>query len=186
MEEMETHPNPFGKPTEMRHSQKTSLAMGEYPQGILANIQKWDIDTFHYQRTADIGRVSVNPESLHQIASQLREPPYAERHVRWCERSENESRKKTTSFSSYSIIRTPDGVRFQIFNSQRGKFPFGSPSPPEYFPWKDRALPCSHVPFGLCPRLILLFHVLILRDLWPVRGYFLNTSDGIIVKVNVS
>ena len=103
MEEMETHPNPFGKPTEMRHSQKTSLAMGEYPQGILANIQKWDIDTFHYQRTADIGRVSVNPESLHQIASQLREPPYAERHVWWCERSENESRKKTTSFSSYSI-----------------------------------------------------------------------------------
>ena len=104
MEELETHPNPFGKPTEMRHSQKTSLAMGEYPQGILANIQKWDIDAFHYQRTADIGRVSVNPESLHQIASQLREPPYAERHVRWCERSENESRKKTTSFSSYSII----------------------------------------------------------------------------------
>ena len=100
MEEMETHPNPFGKPTEMRHSQKTSLAMGEYPQGILANIQKWDIDTFHYQRTADIGRVSV---TLHQIASQLREPPYAERHVWWCERSENESRKKTTSFSSYSI-----------------------------------------------------------------------------------
>ena len=110
MEEMETHPNPFGKPTEMRHSQKTSLAMGEYPQGILANIQKWDIDTFHYQRTADIGRVSVNPESLHQIASQLREPPYAERHVRWCERSENESRKKTTSFSSYSIdMRYFDG-----------------------------------------------------------------------------
>ena len=104
MEEMETRPNPFGKPAEMRHSQKTSLAMGEYPQGILANIQKWDIDTFHYQRTADIGRVSVNPESLHQIASQLREPPYAERHVRWCERSENESRKKTTSFSSYSIV----------------------------------------------------------------------------------
>ena len=31
------------------------------------------------------------------------EPPYAEPHVRWCERSENESRKKTTSFSSYSI-----------------------------------------------------------------------------------
>ena len=32
-----------------------------------------------------------------------KEPPYAEPHVRWCERSENESRKKTTSFSSYSI-----------------------------------------------------------------------------------
>ncbi len=28
----------------------------------------------------------------------------AEPHVRWCERSENESRKKTTSFSSYSIV----------------------------------------------------------------------------------
>ena len=32
------------------------------------------------------------------------EPPYAEPHVRWCERSENESRKKTISFSSYSIV----------------------------------------------------------------------------------
>ena len=32
------------------------------------------------------------------------EPPYAEPHVRWCERSENESRKKTTSFSSYSMF----------------------------------------------------------------------------------
>ena len=35
--------------------------------------------------------------------TQDKEPPYAEPHVRWCERSENESRKKTTSFSSYSI-----------------------------------------------------------------------------------
>ena len=33
MEEMETHPNPFGKPTEMRHSQKTSLAMGDTRKG---------------------------------------------------------------------------------------------------------------------------------------------------------
>ena len=35
--------------------------------------------------------------------TQDKEPPYAEPHVRWCERSENESRKETTSFSSYSI-----------------------------------------------------------------------------------
>ena len=120
MEEMETRPNPFGKPAEMRHSQKTSLAMGEYPQGILANIQKWDIDTFHYQRTADIGRVSVNPEPLHQIASQLREPPYAERHVRWCERSENESRKKTTSFSFYSICFLMKNTRLYILGCKVG------------------------------------------------------------------
>ena len=33
------------------------------------------------------------------------EPPYAEPHVRWCGRSENESRRNPTSFSSYSIIR---------------------------------------------------------------------------------
>ena len=60
MEELETHPNPFGKPTEMRHSQKTSLAMGEYPQGILANIQKWDIDTFHYnERLISAGYPSI-------------------------------------------------------------------------------------------------------------------------------
>ena len=26
----------------------------------------------------------------------IKEPPYAERHVRWCERSENNSRRKTT------------------------------------------------------------------------------------------
>ena len=37
--------------------------------------------------------------------TQDKEPPYAEPHVRWCERSENESRKKTTSFSSYSIVK---------------------------------------------------------------------------------
>ena len=36
--------------------------------------------------------------------TQDKEPPYAEPHVRWCERSENESRKKTTSFSSYLIV----------------------------------------------------------------------------------
>ena len=33
--------------------------------------------------------------------------------------------QKSDSPSFYS---TPDGIRFQIFNSQRGKFPFGSPS----------------------------------------------------------
>ena len=32
---------------------------------------------------------------LCQIALNNEELPYAERHVRWCERSENESRKKT-------------------------------------------------------------------------------------------
>ena len=86
---------------------------------ILANIQQLDIDTFHYQRTADIGRVSVNPESLHQVASQLREPPYAERHVRWCERSENESRKKTTSFSSYSIEKMEMNIKNIFYHFQK-------------------------------------------------------------------
>ena len=41
--------------------------------------------------------------------TQDKEPPYAEPHVRWCERSENESRKKTTSFSSYSILWGREG-----------------------------------------------------------------------------
>ena len=46
------------------------------------------------------------PPSLESTADciVIKEPPYAEPHVRWCERSENESRKKTTSFSSYSIV----------------------------------------------------------------------------------
>ena len=30
--------------------------------------------------------------------TECKEPPYAERHVRWCERSENGSRKKTFVF----------------------------------------------------------------------------------------
>ena len=41
------------------------------------------------------------PDGLLRIGIVNEEPPYAEPHVRWCERSENESRKKTTSFSSY-------------------------------------------------------------------------------------
>ena len=32
--------------------------------------------------------------------------------IRWCERSENESRKKTTSFSSYSIARYKNGAAY--------------------------------------------------------------------------
>ena len=39
----------------------------------------------------------------HIVRWESTKPPYAEPHVRWCERSENESRRKTTSFSSYSI-----------------------------------------------------------------------------------
>ncbi|WP_408912905.1 hypothetical protein [Bacteroides sp. BFG-257] len=38
-----------------------------------------------------------------------KEPPRAERHAWWCERSESESRKKTTSFSSYSIYIRKNG-----------------------------------------------------------------------------
>ena len=43
-------------------------------------------------------------ETSTRVANQKQESPYAERHVRWCERRENESRKKTTSFSSYYLI----------------------------------------------------------------------------------
>ena len=98
LEELETRPNTLGKPTEMWYSQRASLAMGEYPQGILANIQKSDTDMLYYQRTTDIGRLPINLESLHQVASRLREPPYAERHVRWCERSETKVGRKLLRF----------------------------------------------------------------------------------------
>ena len=43
-------------------------------------------------------------ETSTRVANQKQESPYAERHVWWCERPENESRKKTTSFSSYLIF----------------------------------------------------------------------------------
>ena len=98
LEELETRPNTLGKPTEMWYSQRASLAMGEYPQGILANIQKSDTDLLYYQRTTDTGRLPINLESLHQVASRLREPPYAERHVRWCERSETKVGRKLLRF----------------------------------------------------------------------------------------
>ena len=42
------------------------------------------------------------------------EPPYAERHVRWCERSENEVGRKLLSFSSYSIIWAVGGLQIQF------------------------------------------------------------------------
>ncbi|MCQ2125780.1 MAG: hypothetical protein MJZ25_16560, partial [Fibrobacter sp.] len=42
------------------------------------------------KRNATQGRVPVPYGLLCQIALNNEEPPYAERHVRWCERSENE------------------------------------------------------------------------------------------------
>ena len=53
---------------------------------------------------------------------QSTEPPYAEPLVRWCERSENESRKKTISFSSYSIYIVCAVLSSQNFN----EFLYGS------------------------------------------------------------
>ena len=49
------------------------------------------------------GLQGCGSEGLLRASIVNKEPPYAEPHVRWCERSENESRKETTSFSSYSI-----------------------------------------------------------------------------------
>lgn len=46
-----------------------------------------------------------------------KEPPCAEPHAWWCERPENESRKKTTSFSSYSISGLPTAMAFILFHS---------------------------------------------------------------------
>lgn len=64
MEEVETYPHALRESAEVWYIQMVGLAMGEHPQGLLANIQKWDIDAFHYQRTADTGRLSVNINAL--------------------------------------------------------------------------------------------------------------------------
>ncbi|MCQ2073549.1 MAG: hypothetical protein MJY96_10580, partial [Bacteroidaceae bacterium] len=56
------------------------------------------------KRNATQGRVPVPYGLLCQIALNNEEPPYAERHVRWCERSENEVGRKLLLFSSYSIF----------------------------------------------------------------------------------
>ena len=40
----------------------------------------------------------------------------------------NRKRRAGQSQTRPLFIRTPDGVRFQIFNSQRGKIPFDPPS----------------------------------------------------------
>ena len=100
-----------------------------------------------------------------------KEPPYAERHVRWCERSENESRKKTTSFSSYSIfyvfllrVYAPAVERLQDF----GK---GFVRPAVIEQPSDDACPSVGCPFGESER--IWRHIPIEFDFtFPVRVLF--------------
>ena len=51
--------------------------------------------------------------------TECKEPPYAERHVRWCERSENKGSRRENFenplFSSYSIINQKSGLFRQEF-----------------------------------------------------------------------
>lgn len=55
--------------------------------------------------------------SMYSKGIHSKEPPRAEPHAWWCERSENESRKKTTSFSSYSIYFTQDKLAPKAFKA---------------------------------------------------------------------
>ena len=50
-----------------------------------------------------------------------KEPPYAERHIRWFERLENESRKKTTLFSSYLMASKLIGPAYVLCTICLGK-----------------------------------------------------------------
>ena len=56
-----------------------------------------------YRKNRAFSKSRVSEKQRFFLLYVIREPPDAERHVRWCERSGNESRKKTTSFSSYSM-----------------------------------------------------------------------------------
>ena len=69
---------------------------------LLACLQYVDNESGDEQSEPLSCRLSL-PNGLLRLGIVNEEPPYAEPHVRWCERSEIESRKKTTSFPSYSI-----------------------------------------------------------------------------------
>ena len=112
--------------------------MGEYPQGILANIQKSDTDMLHYQRTTGTGRLPINLESLHQVASRLRESPYAERHVRWCERSETRVGRKLLRFPPTRFICFVSNLSF-IMN---------------YKNWINRKPSITETPVAIIPGII--------------------------------
>ena len=75
-------------------------------KGLLASRRYVGLHSCNERQEPVSCRLSL-PNGLLRIGIVNEEPPYAEPHVRWCVRSENESRKKTTSFSSYSIFFMP-------------------------------------------------------------------------------
>ena len=103
MEELEESEDADSEPHQMWNTQMAGMETG-LDERLLACLQHVGDESSDEQSESVSCRLSL-PNGLLRIGIVNEEPPYAEPHVRWCERSENESRKKTTSFSSYSIFR---------------------------------------------------------------------------------
>ena len=74
--------------------------------------------------------------------TEYKEPPYAERHVRWCERSENKSRRKThyfcfppTLLSRYYAYLPTDGGTEQTKKVAPPRATFPSDNTPDSTLW---------------------------------------------------
>ena len=76
----------------------------EYHSGVRINgemqvrdIGRWRVALWKSQRAIETSRVQVIHHYRDTTKSIIvgKEPPYADPHVRWCERSENKSRRKT-------------------------------------------------------------------------------------------
>ena len=102
MEELEESEDADSEPHQMWNSQMAGAETG-LDERLLACFQYVGDESSDEQPKPVSCRLSLS-YGLLRIGIVNEEPPYAEPHVRWCERSENESRKKTTSFSSYSIV----------------------------------------------------------------------------------
>ena len=71
LEMLETCPNPIQEPYEMWHQQMVGMAMGKYPQRILAHSRQSDSAQSHNEWGTCKTGLSFTNRHLYQIASQL-------------------------------------------------------------------------------------------------------------------
>ena len=94
----------YGKVGNFRRPVYAILSNVEYRNGVRINgemqvrdIGRWRAALWKSQRAIETSRVQVIHHYRDTTKSIIvgKEPPYADPHVRWCERSENKSRRKT-------------------------------------------------------------------------------------------
>ena len=94
----------YGKVGNYRRHACAILANAEYQNGVHINgvmrvrgVGQWQVALWKSQRALETSREQAIRHCWDTTKSIIvdKEPPYADPHVRWCERSENKSRRKT-------------------------------------------------------------------------------------------